>query len=121
MDASFPSAKGRRSSSFVVILIVACGSFHFGNVVSEIEHYLNGQLGRILVVEVVDILLNLEAIVCDGLATLTKGLFHKRTRRGVDVCPKAQLNAADIGSNRVLGSVLPTFGINPLLLPEAFS
>lgn len=70
--------ESRRSSGFVIISIVTCGSFHFGNVVSEIEHYLNGQFSGVLIVEVIDILLNLEAVVRDGLTTLTKRLFHAR-------------------------------------------
>ncbi len=109
--------KSGRSSGFVIISIVTCGSFHFGNVISEIEHYLNGQFSGVLIVEVINILLNLEAVVRDGLTTLTKRLFHERARCVVDVCPQAQLNATDIGSDRVFGSVLPALGVDPLLLP----
>jgi hypothetical protein len=49
--------------------------FHLGDVLREVDDHQNRLFGRMLVIEVIDILLDLETVVRDRFTTLTERFF----------------------------------------------
>ena len=67
----------RRLCSVRIRINTASKSFHLGYVLSEIEYDLNRQFCNMLIIVVVNILLNLKAVIYNGLSALSEGLLHK--------------------------------------------
>ncbi len=70
------------------------------------------------VIEMVNVLFDLKAVIRYGLATLAERFFHERSWGCVDVRPKAKLLVPDAGTYRMLRPVLATRGVYAALLSK---
>lgn len=66
-----------RLCRLIISSVVPRSSFHFCDIIREIEDDLYRCLVRIFVVEMINILFDLEAIVRNRLTSLAKRLFHE--------------------------------------------